>query len=449
MSQFTLTDIWILPQNFINLMLQSNNLAMSGNSTLDRYTLTDYLSLNNMMVDPDNIISSPKFKSLYLANDNQLYLYAQNSFPRYSLSASTSRFDFIKSIILMTPPTSTILELEDIWVLPESSIKAMLEANGLSYSGDYLLDHYNATELFSQTTTLSQYAKNLFSDYRFRELYLTPDDQLIAEIVSHPDLIQPNALSTHFTLLKTLLDLPLNKSSYKSSSTSSDESLFEPEPYPEDQVLTDWKLVGSSELDKDEKTCSVCMCSLLKDLEDSDYNDDVVVRLGKCVGHHFHRDCIRQCKQGTSDQAFIKCPLCSTIYGVRRGNQPDGEMKIYTIEQPCPGFPGCNKMIKISFDIPKGIQGPDHQNPGIAYSSDHRVAYLPDTPEGREVLRKFKIAWERKLLFTIGNSITTGQSNVVTYAGIHMKTNVHGAHGYPDDTYLMRVTQELADKGVV
>lgn len=37
-----------------------------------------------------------------------------------------------------------------------------------------------------------------------------------------------------------------------------------------------------------------------------------------------------------------------------------------------------------------------------------RVGYLPNTPEARKVLEMMKLAFKRKLLFTIGRSVTTG-----------------------------------------
>ncbi len=37
--------------------------------------------------------------------------------------------------------------------------------------------------------------------------------------------------------------------------------------------------------------------------------------------------------------------------------------------------------------IPGGIQGPEHPSPGQPFSGAHRVAYLPDDHEGREVLK--------------------------------------------------------------
>ena len=48
--------------------------------------------------------------------------------------------------------------------------------------------------------------------------------------------------------------------------------------------------------------------------------------------------------------------------------------------------------------------------------------------------------------------MTTGQTNTTVWAGIHHKTNMYGgtsSFGYPDATYLNRVTNELADRGVI
>lgn len=45
---------------------------------------------------------------------------------------------------------------------------------------------------------------------------------------------------------------------------------------------------------------------------------------------------------------------------------------------------------------------------GISYSGTSRTAYLPDNQEGREVLILLKLAFDRKLIFTLGTSVTTG-----------------------------------------
>lgn len=60
-------------------------------------------------------------------------------------------------------------------------------------------------------------------------------------------------------------------------------------------------------------------------------------------------------------------------------------------------------------------------------------------------------AWERRLTFTIGTSVTTGEGDTVVWNEIHHKTefsDYHG-HGYPDPKYLENVTMEMAAQGVV
>ena len=68
-----------------------------------------------------------------------------------------------------------------------------------------------------------------------------------------------------------------------------------------------------------------------------------------------------------------------------------------------------------------------------------------------QVLQLLKVAWSRKLTFTIGTSVTTGATNTVVWNEIHHKTestsNISG-HGYPDPAYLDNVTAELAAQGV-
>ena len=65
------------------------------------------------------------------------------------------------------------------------------------------------------------------------------------------------------------------------------------------------------------------------------------------------------------------------------------------------------------------------------------------------MLRLLQIAFDRRVLFRVGTSITTGVSNTVVWNGIHHKTQVHGgAFGYPDSTYLTRVCLELAAWGI-
>jgi len=45
----------------------------------------------------------------------------------------------------------------------------------------------------------------------------------------------------------------------------------------------------------------------------------------------------------------------------------------------------------------------------VKYQGTRRRAYIPDIPEGREVLALLVKAFERKLSFLVGTSVTTGQ----------------------------------------
>ncbi|CAH1274664.1 DTX3L [Branchiostoma lanceolatum] len=89
-----------------------------------------------------------------------------------------------------------------------------------------------------------------------------------------------------------------------------------------------------------------------------------------------------------------------------------------------------------------------HPNPGRLYAGADRHAYLPDNKEGREILQLLKTAFDNRLVFTVGTSATTGQTNVVTWNDIHHKTSIDGSFGYPDPDYLRRVREELAAKGI-
>lgn len=68
-----------------------------------------------------------------------------------------------------------------------------------------------------------------------------------------------------------------------------------------------------------------------------------------------------------------------------------------------------------------------------------------------QVLELLKVAWMRRLIFTVGTSSTTGEPDTVVWNEIHHKTemmsNVSG-HGYPDPNYLDNVLAELAAQGV-
>eukprot|EP00466_Bigelowiella_natans_P015121 jgi/Bigna1/126427/aug1.2_g1135 len=136
-------------------------------------------------------------------------------------------------------------------------------------------------------------------------------------------------------------------------------------------------------------TCKICMC----DLDDEDMKP--VVKLSKCVGHAFHLSCVEKAFQFS--QSYM------------------------------------------------------HPSPGESYSGTHRYAYLPDNEEGNRVCRLLMRGFEHGLLFTVGQSVTTGVKNTTIWNGIHHKTSTSGGvsnWGFPDARYFERVTNELASKGL-
>ncbi|XP_023609254.1 probable E3 ubiquitin-protein ligase DTX2 isoform X7 [Myotis lucifugus] len=81
----------------------------------------------------------------------------------------------------------------------------------------------------------------------------------------------------------------------------------------------------------------------------------------------------------------------------------------------------------------------------------HLLCLLAMYCNGNKVLELLKVAWKRRLIFTVGTSSTTGETDTVVWNEIHHKTemdrNVTG-HGYPDPNYLQNVLAELAAQGV-
>ncbi|XP_063284765.1 E3 ubiquitin-protein ligase DTX3L [Pelobates fuscus] len=184
--------------------------------------------------------------------------------------------------------------------------------------------------------------------------------------------------------------------------------------------------------DSKDDTCPICLDT---------FTDKEI--LEKCK-HAFCKTCLQQ-----SMAHKPVCPICNVSYGVIIGSQPKGTMTHNVIYLKLPGFT-C-QTIQINYSFNNGIQGMDHPNPGKPYHGTHRTAYLPDTKDGQEILQLLKRAFDQRLVFTIGDSRTTGAKDCVTWNDIHHKTSTHGGpshFGYPDPDYLNRVRDELKAKGI-
>ncbi|XP_070320758.1 E3 ubiquitin-protein ligase DTX4 isoform X2 [Odocoileus virginianus] len=178
---------------------------------------------------------------------------------------------------------------------------------------------------------------------------------------------------------------------------------------------------------------------------------DLVGKLSRC-SHVYHVYCLVAMYNNGNKDGSLQCPTCKTIYGVKTGTQPPGKMEYHIIPHSLPGHPDC-RTIRIIYSIPPGIQGPEHPNPGKSFSARGfpRHCYLPDSEKGRKVLKLLLVAWDRRLIFAIGTSSTTGESDTVIWNEVHHKTefgsNLTG-HGYPDANYLDNVLAELAAQGI-
>lgn len=213
-------------------------------------------------------------------------------------------------------------------------------------------------------------------------------------------------------------------------------------------------LIISDDDDDDERSYDETSLRDVPSVESSDDKTAICVICLDDVKDGMKLDCNHEFCKSCLNQSFTKhkkaCPVCGKIFGEITGNQPPGDISFDKERRSLPGYEDCGTII-VKYNFKSGIQGPEHPNPGKSYEGTDRRGFLPDNEEGRKVQRLLKKAFDRRLVFTIGYSRTTGKDNVVTWNDIHHKTKRDtGAQrfGYPDPTYLQRVQEELAAKGV-
>jgi deltex len=123
---------------------------------------------------------------------------------------------------------------------------------------------------------------------------------------------------------------------------------------------------------------------------------------------------------------------------------PGGKMKVSCErDMKCAGYEHAGT-ICIKYSIPQGVQKPYHPNPGAPFSSAKRTAYLPETADGCDLLKRLKYAFMHGLTFTVGVSQATGLDDSVTWSTIPHKTSMTGGpFGYPDPAYFAACHKEL------
>jgi len=217
------------------------------------------------------------------------------------------------------------------------------------------------------------------------------------------------------------------------------------------QFTTAWTGLQPNGSHADQQTeCTICLCDLA---DNSSYAQDSkyapVLTLTSCF-HSYHSACLTALI-ANSPSPFLQCPYCKKVYGTRTGNRPTtGTMRHRLLGIAVPGYPLCDT-IELQFNFSRGVQGPEHPNPGQPYNpyGFPRNAFLPDNKEGLKALHGLYLAWEQRLLFTVGRSITNGMDNCVTWNDIHLKTKVTGGeHSYPDENHLTNLAEDLAGFGI-
>ncbi|GMT36477.1 hypothetical protein PFISCL1PPCAC_27774, partial [Pristionchus fissidentatus] len=90
------------------------------------------------------------------------------------------------------------------------------------------------------------------------------------------------------------------------------------------------------------------------------------------------------------------------------------------------GTRGRQGVICIEYSFRSGTQGQQFPRPGLPYSGTPAPPTCPSTrSEGTPTGRGEK-AFECKLTFTVGDSITFGARDTVVWNNVHHKTSMHG-----------------------
>ena len=85
-----------------------------------------------------------------------------------------------------------------------------------------------------------------------------------------------------------------------------------------------------------------------------------------------------------------------------------------------------NTSCKFAIQVVVCIIQDEHPNPGVPFKGATSTGYLPNNNEGRQVRDLLKRAFDARLIFTVGRSVTSGQDNVVVLNGIPLKTETTG-----------------------
>ena len=141
----------------------------------------------------------------------------------------------------------------------------------------------------------------------------------------------------------------------------------------------------------------------------------------------------------------------SDCLALQQGPCPSGTLSVeFRTTTLCPGFdPGCS-VIALIYKIPNGVQHNYHPHPGMTYEGTHRVAYLPDNIEGRQLLTRYQISWLLGRSLDVGYSVARKKDHQVRWIdSVPHKTSLTGGlFGFPDDTFLSKANEAMDEIGI-
>ncbi|XP_014048295.1 uncharacterized protein [Salmo salar] len=145
-------------------------------------------------------------------------------------------------------------------------------------------------------------------------------------------------------------------------------------------------------------------------------------------------------------KAHVQCRVCPKAeVAVPKGIQ--GNMSYSEMPFSLPGH-GRDAIVKITYCIPDGIQGEGHPSPGSAFRGGVFEAYLPLCERTRILLPRLEKAFRLGLTFTVTGREPGAR---VSWDSIPHKTSLQGGksgNGYPDSTYLSRLSEVLRAHGI-
>eukprot|EP00529_Nitzschia_sp_RCC80_P013755 CAMPEP_0113484328 /NCGR_PEP_ID=MMETSP0014_2-20120614/23903_1 /TAXON_ID=2857 /ORGANISM="Nitzschia sp." /LENGTH=740 /DNA_ID=CAMNT_0000377923 /DNA_START=275 /DNA_END=2497 /DNA_ORIENTATION=- /assembly_acc=CAM_ASM_000159 len=232
-------------------------------------------------------------------------------------------------------------------------------------------------------------------------------------------------------LVQMLLDVATRQAERQRNQKIEEEERRRKQQAEERQLARVIEYVAPESLDDDSAAFSLVPESLFYEGAGSDDRKDVcaicydplssggaAVALNVC-GHIFHLDCIDEwiCESSTH------CPKCrKSVKEETHGKSPSGSMTVsFVAQNDVAGIStdDQSRAIKIEYVIPDGFQREYHDKPGERYRGCTKIAFLPYSFEGRQLLQRLEYAFSHGFTFCIApDPNSSGEKDIVDWGTI-------------------------------